>query len=306
MSRRTAPPARLATRIVAMFRAAENERYLWGLFGRAHPAAAHLLWGGDADAFWEDTGAFAASRALELIADDPTARRGAAVDPWAELRRLNRAFVDDRLAAAEDAARAQAEPDEDHAMRMFTADSLRPPGLEHLNGDGPYHANPGSELYRGRSRGRGRGRGRDLDPVPDPGVGDEDGAWDRGSATRSAAEATATYWGASDDEGPVRDPGDARHMRYREIPIWQRGGHRLVCPDIDETLGESPCELEGLRRRPGSMAALDGARAGERFLAGNRGLMRESGRYRAQAPHRITTGYRGPAAPAERLRGVRI
>lgn len=142
-------PERFRSRVLAQFRSPENLGYLRGLFAATAPA-------GKLRAFAVETAEDAAlafsctqDRALDVLASDPLARRGyarRAGDFWAELRRLNRAFYDSRMRGlALDAATIDpqarrdgvADASEDYAFSMFTADSLRPPGLERLNAPGP-------------------------------------------------------------------------------------------------------------------------------------------------------------------------
>jgi hypothetical protein len=145
-------PPRFRQRVLGQFRSPQNIEYLRGLFAGAVPRGPlrrHILATLD-DAVLEFSGYD--GRAYDILSSDPTARRGdarRAVGLWAEVRRLNAAFFEDRRAFLREHAHTidrraprdgVADDDEDYAMRMFTADSLRPPGLEHLNTPGPFFA----------------------------------------------------------------------------------------------------------------------------------------------------------------------
>jgi hypothetical protein len=85
-----------------------------------------------------------------ILDSDVIARRGfstGATDMWKEICRLNTAFYANRIKFVKEYAHIitdesgdnQETDNEDYAMRMFIADSLRPPGLSNLNGPGPLH-----------------------------------------------------------------------------------------------------------------------------------------------------------------------
>ena len=138
-------PAPFRDRVLAQFQSPQNLSYLSGLFARQVPAGPlrDFTLATLQDALLQYSGG--AGRALELLASDPIARRGAlrpAVGLWDEVRRLNRAFYEDRLAFLREQAHTiergaprdgVSEDDEPYHMRMFISDSLRPPGLEGLN-----------------------------------------------------------------------------------------------------------------------------------------------------------------------------
>lgn len=151
----TRVPERLHTRAIALFRAPANVSYLRALLGEALAAAPRaraqtLATIHDAVYDWSS----GEGRAYDVLASDGHAlrARGRALDAWAEVRRLNLAFASERLAEARGVERVLAygpgagardgvdDDDEPYHMRMFTADSLRPPGLEHLNDAGPLYA----------------------------------------------------------------------------------------------------------------------------------------------------------------------
>ena len=227
-------PARFRDRVVAQFRSPANLAYLRGLFARRVPAGPPRAFA--LATFSDAVQEFSGGRALEVIASDPTARRGAlrpAVDLWGEVRRLNRAFYEDRLAATREQAHnidrrpgpRDDDDDEPYHVRMFTADSLRPPGLERLNAAPPPH-----------EAGATQPRDEFL-------YGEDDAPWSAGDAGRTPEQAVAEYWG----EGAVASGGAAptRFMRYESSPFWQRGGREGYDFDIEDTLGTSGRELDG-------------------------------------------------------------
>lgn len=138
-------PARFRERVLTQFRSAQNVAYLRQLLARTAPA-------GKLRQFAVDTTDDAVQNydvASDLLMSDSLARRGFAsrsANFWDELRRLNRAFFDFRMgtlvreAAAIDPTSLRdgiGDSDEPYHIMMFTADSLRPPGLEFLNDPGP-------------------------------------------------------------------------------------------------------------------------------------------------------------------------
>lgn len=145
-------PARFRDRVIAQFRSPANLAYLRDLFEQRVPRGPlrqHVLatLHDAAVSYSEGEGP-----ALDLLLSDPIAQRGGgrpAVGLWEEVRRLNRAFYEDRLSFLRDQAHiierraprdGVSEDEEPYHMRMFIADSLRPPGLEHLNTPGPLYA----------------------------------------------------------------------------------------------------------------------------------------------------------------------
>ncbi len=161
---------------------------------------------------------------------DPLAGRGSAPLLKHELRRANLAFCEHRLRFLWDTAAGGLGAEPLH-VRMFTSDSLRPQGLEHLNGAGGSAPPP----Y-----------------LPEPGVDPADWAT-VGRPDRSPEEALAEFWGEGRVEtpttraaaGPPRQRAP-RSTRYPSIPIWQnlsRG--REYDRDIEETLGAGGREHAG-------------------------------------------------------------
>ena len=257
--------------LVKMFRSQRNTAYLHDLFSRRVPP-------GPLQAFAlgtlkESIRTF--SEKESLVYSDPAIpqRNGdpPAAGIWAKLRRLNSnfyeysmAFLQDYKSAisgrSDDGSLYSRDDDEQHHHQMFIADSLRPPGLEHLNGPGPLHSfsKGGSTPIQPGAEAPGYGIGGD------PGVDPEDWAWDEGNPDRTYEQAIAEYWGGDHaastlgaDETAVgeayksrdgwrSDDGRTRYMRYTEIPIWQKAGReRNYDRDIEETLGPGGREHEG-------------------------------------------------------------
>lgn len=251
-------PARFRERVLAAFRAPANVAYLRGVLAARTPPGPLRAF---ALATLEDA-VLGFDQGGDLLDSDPLAQRGGArpaTGLWAEVRRLNLAFFTSRMRILRDKAAlierrsgdGQWDDDEPYHVRMLIADSLSPPGLESLNGQGPLH-----------------GILEDQRAEPgDPGMGEDDWAWDSGDASRTPEQAVAAYWG---DDGHVestvvtaatnldvygrgeswRENGGTRAMRYPKIPIWQnlsRG--REYDRDIDETLGDAPIELGSHVRR---------------------------------------------------------
>jgi hypothetical protein len=141
-----------------------------------------------------------------LVDGDPLAMRGSvsrSSNLIEELQHLNRSFYHQRVQAVSSRpeldtpgyrrtiATASGGPgrdasagDEPLFYRMFEADSLRPPGLEHLNGPGP--------LWKSLED---RGARSVLDEEYNPSVALEDHHWSRAASGRTAEQAVAEYYG---------------------------------------------------------------------------------------------------------------
>lgn len=265
--RATRTPVRFRDRVLALFRAPRNVAYLRRalaarLNGRLREfALAHL----------EDS-VLAFEPGVDLVHSDPIAQRGdrrSAVGPWSEVRRLNLAFITYQLNFLRDNAAlvsgrtddGQWDDSEPYHVRAFVADSLRPPGLEHLNGPGPLFGileeqavspevpRPRRERMTAREarretrQARVSSAGAPLPKPAPPGMDPDDWGWDGGDPNRTPEQAIAEYWGASHvessalgaaetesgvsvgrryGEGPLwRETGGTRFMRYPTIPIWQ-------------------------------------------------------------------------------------
>ena len=279
-------PVRFRGRVIAQFRSPQNLAYLRHLFESRVPRGplrdyALSTLHDAALSFSEGEG-----RALEVLQSDPVAQRGRgrpALGLWDEVRRLNRVFYEDRLASLRDQAsmldrRAPrdgiSEDEEPYHIRMFVADSLRPPGLEHLNTPGPLYAlREDSSTWAPRPAGRSEAfaaspsRG-EAEVYP---YGEADAPWEAGSPNRTPEQALAEYWGdgwtASETQigGPEtmglshgslyawgnswQDNGGTRFMRRESPPFWQKGGREGIDYDIEETLGTQARELDNHVRR---------------------------------------------------------
>ena len=142
----TRTPQRFRQRVLDTFRAPPNLEYLAGLFKRK-------LGNGPLLSFALDTltdSIYSFGQGEVLIYSDPLAQRGdsrPASGIWSEVRRLNLAFYEYRMKFLRDKASllsgvstdGQWNDDEPYHYRMFVSDSLRPPGLEHLNSTGPLY-----------------------------------------------------------------------------------------------------------------------------------------------------------------------
>lgn len=188
--------------------------------------------------------------AHSVLEGDALAQRGHArssVAFWDEVRRLNLAFYETRMAIVRAGGlsrrtsmldpRREELDNEDYAMRMFEADSLRPPGLEHLNDD--LHSG-----VRPSARAAGALAGALASQPVD---WEDDEAWDDGDPNRSPEEAWQCYIEEGEADDTVGAPRK-RFMRHEGVPFWQKAGGRPVDYDIDETLGTSSLEAGGMVR----------------------------------------------------------
>jgi hypothetical protein len=249
-----------------MFRSRQNVAYLAGLFADRVPPGPMRLFALET---LEDS-VHSYERGEDLIYSDPLAQRLSsrpAATLWGEVRRLNLAFYEYRMQFIRDKASlitghssdGQWDDDEQYHFRMFTADSLHPPGLESLNGNGPLFgiredqtiANEPGFSAGSRSGGpplaasrRGPRRegfsstgartSPDSSTLPmDPGVSSDDWAWDDGNPNRTSEEAIAEYWGEDRVEtsvlGSKEVGGEAYIDRYGQGPQWrENGGSRFM------------------------------------------------------------------------------
>jgi hypothetical protein len=288
-------PPRFRTRVLTLFGSRQNEAYLRYLLATWVPAGAQreLALASLDDAMYN----FASNegRAHDILQSDPMARRGAlrpALDLWGEVRRLNRAFFDERMEflrqyspTAQDGLAADDEP---YHIRMFAADSLRPPGLEHFNSEPLYEVREdqhgrhsaverGSTLTTSRPMKHAAARPSTSELRGDEFLyGEDDAPWSGGNANRTPEQAMAEYWGDGrsasetfasgapngDTErvgtsygseatwgGAWRENEGSRFMRYETIPMWQKGGRAGYDLDIEENLGSQARELDGHVRR---------------------------------------------------------
>lgn len=262
----TRTPARPRERLMDMFRSPQNIAYLSGLFTRQVPP-------GPLRRFVLETledSVYAFERVEDLIYSDPLAQRGdarPAANLWGEVRRLNLAFFEYRMQFLRDKAAllagrsgdGQGDDDEQYHYRMFAADSLRPPGLEHLNGTGPLYGiredqtaaggprpPPGGSYHSRGPNGQPRREGftstglqssretTDPSPLPgDPGMDPDDWGWDSGNPNRTPEEALAEYWGEDRVEsstlGATEVGGEAHIDRYGQGDQWrENAGTRFM------------------------------------------------------------------------------
>lgn len=179
----------LRERVLSQFRSRDNLLYVAAALRRELPPGDPAL-----EELPRALDAFAAAQAGALLDTDPLAGRGRGAGGHSfleELQHLNRAFFFQQLAAARDAARRRphgghdlSDGDEPLFYQMFVADSLRPPGLENLNGPGPLWA-----VHEDQ------GQGSALLDDYNPSVGYEDSAWRAGQPARTPEAAIAEYYG---------------------------------------------------------------------------------------------------------------
>lgn len=285
-------PMRFRERVIAQFRSPQNVGYLRALFAK-RVFAGHLrdfALSTLEDAVWaysEGEG-----RAYDVLLSDPIAQRGRdsrSVSLWSELRRLNRAFYEDRMAFLREQYHiinpqvprdGVSEDEESYAMRMFISDSLRPPGLEHLNTPGPLYALREDQstwvpqqVPAGHREGFQGGQSQPAAAVDNEvyPYGQEDAPWSGGDPNRTPEQAMAEYWGdnktvsqtmtgAPETMGQAygdqyawgdswQENGGTRFMRYESVPFWQKGGREGIDYDIEENLGTSARELDNHVRR---------------------------------------------------------
>ena len=253
-------------RLINLFRAPQNLEYLRALFTRQVPPGRMR----DFVLNTLEDSVYAFEKGEDLIYSDPIAQRGdarAAASLWAELRRINRAYYENRMQLLRDQSAlitgvttdGQWDDNESYHYRMFTADSLHPPGMEHLNGTGPLYAireeqvvaaapgstlpaalrRPGGERENFSSAAYNRELGRrggsdprtSTNPAPlpeDPGVDPDDWGWDNGRPNRTAEQAVAEYWGEDRVEsstlGATETGGESYLDRYGQGTHWRENG----------------------------------------------------------------------------------
>ena len=276
-------PIHIREQLINLFRSPLNIAYLRTLFTQTIPP-------GPLQCFALETledSIYSFERLEDLIYSDPIARRGdshRATNLWDELRRFNRAFYEYRMQFLRDKTALISghteDNDEQYHYRMFIADSLHPPGLEHLNGTKPFHVmedqNASHDDSIGYSRredfsstGTSRISTNMALPPQNPGIDPNDWGWDGGNPNRTHEQALAEYWGDNHTESSTVVNGDGeayidhygqgarwrknngtRFMRYPTIPIWQnlsRG--RNYDQEIEETLGTGGREFDNHIRR---------------------------------------------------------
>lgn len=256
-------PARIRERIISLFQHPNNIAYLTSLFKKHVPP-------GPLQRFALETledSVYSFERIEDLIYSDSIAQRGdarPAAGLWSEVRRLNLAFFEYRMQFLQDKSAlvsgrtedGQWDDDEPYHYRMFVADSLRPPGMEHLNGTGPLFGiredqtaaaaprfPPGAEFAardpkapprrEGFSATGARTGGLEAarvstDPAPlpqDPAVDPDDWGWDAGNPNRTPEQALAEFWGEDHTEsstlGATEVGGEAYIDRYGQGAQWR-------------------------------------------------------------------------------------
>lgn len=194
--------------------------------------------------------------------DDPIAMRGnsiPALNLYAELRRLNLAFFQDRLALARQQSRTIEGGSDitDYALAAFMAE----PGNAELN-TFPLDQIRENQYPHSQSGTPGLGVGGSASNRRQA---EYDSAFPCGEDCRRPADGEFTFGELesqgggtrelcrSDNNKPVdwraRLEGGARFMRYPKIPLWQQYGERNYEYDIRETLGQAPIELDSQVRR---------------------------------------------------------
>ena len=240
---RVQPSGHFRDRALTQFRTPENIEYLMGAAGGARAAVARAVTD------------FAAGLgpAFDVLQSDPYVDRAPelgqtrAVEMWGEVRRLNREFLKTSAGrASAPTALPRGAGDDSYQMQMFTADSLRPAGLDRLNAAGPLYAvleDQSREAQRAARRRDPYLYGDDAAPEPSPACS-RTGAW-RGGSNTDLMEA---HFEAEGEDDWDTQESRTRFMRYDAVPFWQKGGREGTDLDIDETLGVAPVELDGMSR----------------------------------------------------------
>lgn len=220
----TRAPPQFITRVLDTFRSERNISYLDGELKKLLGAsAASIRDTGDSVRDWGSNYGVG----IEMLESDPSSRRGAknnATELWAEVRRMNLAFLRHQVQilrrviprGAPRDGRNEMLSEGSFADQMFMADSLRPPGLEFLNGPGPawqieelQYSRVPAEVVDGRkdtwTSGASGASGASGKRQPPPDSTDrmftsyapEDAPWSRGNPNRTPEQALAEYMGDS-------------------------------------------------------------------------------------------------------------
>jgi hypothetical protein len=277
-------------RILSTFRSPQNIAYLKDLFERQLSGSNNLKLREFAVSTLEDA-VYSYESGEDILYSDSLAQRGKRKQTtsfWGEVRRLNLAFFEYRTQFLQDKASLISGhntenfghlDDEPYHLRMFTEDSLRPPGLKHLNGEGPLHgiletqtvdsredALISSSMYGRREGFSSTGANTENSaPVGEAGTDPEDWCWDKGNPDRTPEQAISSYWGEGSVDSSTlggnlhidrygrgnswQENGGTRAMRYPTIPVWQKSGRRNYDQDIEETLGAGTRESSNHVRR---------------------------------------------------------
>lgn len=252
-------PNKLRQRVLDLFQAPANRDYLRTLFReRAPPGPLRAFALETLDEAVYDYARSSGGLAGDLVYSDPIAQRGAsrvALNFWAEVRRLNLAFFTERMAFLRDQAPlitgqtqdGEWDDNESYHYRMFVADSLRPPGLENLNGIGPLWGIRELE-YEPAARG-GRTPCAPDAPPPFPGEGNP-----------LAPPSYVTAWEKERGRGEVRAPAREGFVG-RPPPVEARlardvAGARAPAPPLNyqgvpTPLAQDTREFAGIAMDPG-------------------------------------------------------
>jgi len=267
---RTRAPPQFYDLVLRQFRSAQNLNYLENTFHQQLGNQTRRPDLGDALQQWASTYGVG----VTMVESDPAAQRSriaGSLDLWAEVRRLNEAFLRQQLQARTPYAwpnaaprDGQAQDDEGFAYRMFEADSLRPPGMEFLNPPGPLWGIQEEQYTRAGMAPIGRapigrapiapGRSTGVDHMTAGGLSsysadvldhsahlmaESDMPWSQANPNRTPEQALAEYWGADRVSsttmlGAANVPGALDLDIYGRGPDWQQnGGTRFMrYPDI--------------------------------------------------------------------------
>lgn len=228
-----------------IFRSPENIQYLHGLFEEKIALKPFRL----AAQKGLTMAVYNFKQVDDLISSDPWARRGAAraaINLWSEVRRINLEFFNYRLKMLQDMGHLIShtldDDDEPYHMRMFIADSLRPPGYEHLNATGPLYEileNTQIPMFDKKKH----------ITITSPAMAINE-YWKGSNAALDGAPSEGYTYNNIYGEGPQwRQEGGGRFMRYPVPPTWQNlTRSRPYERDIEETL-EPNVELDSPIRR---------------------------------------------------------
>lgn len=219
-------PDSIRDRIISMFRAPINIKYLRSLFNK-HVTSKKLR---DYIMANIERSVYSFKQIDDIIYSDSIAQRSSK-ELWGELRRINSAFFDYQMKFLDEMNEIG---DESYSFNMFEEDSLRPPGLEGLNDRAPLH-----NILENQQQ--------------IPGMDDDDWGWDSGNKDRTPEEAMAQYWGENGEAYNNGQSTESRFMRYPTIPRWQHTSNALDGTDleINENLGSATREMGSHVRRWG-------------------------------------------------------
>lgn len=261
-------PRRMRDRVLKEFRSKENLDYLVAAFtaacrpgGVASPAGEERL---NYLLKTLDTAVdrFASGQGEAILDSDPLAVRGTTnrgSNTFEELGHLNRVFFVQRMQFAStrsEITRGVALTDggpgklstvagEPLYYQMFVADSLHPPGLEHLNGPGPWERLLESQAAYSLSSNKRYGT------THDPSIPEADQAWEPGSRHRTAEQAVADYYGV--DSPMQASMGLSSTPQALKISVQKDGGEIVTTYDVSHAAYSAPCSA----RKNGSVSGWD-------------------------------------------------